>query len=245
MRCVECGAPVAEVTQVCADCGAPPAGQRPVAADRAAGPSDDLETARAELLQLTPRPTPQDRAGTTRILCTERRDRVGFNSLMAAAFTLFFPLAVFAGAGHTRGPGLIMGALIAAGWWFCYRMMRRGVEVSDGKVTIRNQWRSHTVSASDIRAVTLVATVVRSEVRWLAGALLTNDEIVPLDGLGCGNALRSPDPAALAKLEKFRALLGVGVNSPTGYTPMRCAECGAPVTALSQDCAECGAPPFA
>ena len=45
MRCVECGAPVAEVTQVCAECGAPAAGQRPVAADPAAGPRDDLETA--------------------------------------------------------------------------------------------------------------------------------------------------------------------------------------------------------
>src|SRR5215469_3333327 len=99
MRCLECGAPVAAVTQVCAACGAPAAGQRPAAADRAAGPSYDRETARAEPLQLTLRPTPQDRAGTTRILCTERGERVLFNSLMAAAFTLFFPLAVFAGAG--------------------------------------------------------------------------------------------------------------------------------------------------
>jgi len=47
MRCVECGAPVAAVTQVCAECGSPAAGQRPVAADPAAGPSDDLETAQA------------------------------------------------------------------------------------------------------------------------------------------------------------------------------------------------------
>ena len=28
MKCVECGAPVAAVTQVCAECGSPPAGQR-------------------------------------------------------------------------------------------------------------------------------------------------------------------------------------------------------------------------
>ena len=28
MRCVECAAPVAEVTQVCAECGAPRVGQR-------------------------------------------------------------------------------------------------------------------------------------------------------------------------------------------------------------------------
>jgi hypothetical protein len=47
MRCVECGAPVAAVTQVCAECGSPAAGQRPAAADPAAGPSDDLETAQA------------------------------------------------------------------------------------------------------------------------------------------------------------------------------------------------------
>jgi len=44
MRCVECGALVAEATQVCPECGAPPVGRRSAADPAVAGAGADRET---------------------------------------------------------------------------------------------------------------------------------------------------------------------------------------------------------
>jgi hypothetical protein len=56
MRCAECGAPVAEVTQTCAECGALPVGKRATATCPAGGRGDDVETIRVTVTDAWPPP---------------------------------------------------------------------------------------------------------------------------------------------------------------------------------------------
>src|SRR5215470_16177203 len=126
---------------------------------------------------MTTEPTPQDRAGATRTFRTRAENgRVALGvgllggGMTIIALTLF---AVWSNGGSSSGwRALVLSVLVTLpGWWFCYRMLRMGVKVSDGKVTIR-KWRSRTVSASDIRAVTIARTQAGTEIEWRATAWL-------------------------------------------------------------------------
>jgi hypothetical protein len=166
---------------------------------------------------MTAEPTPEDRAGTTRTFRTRAE-----NGRLALGGCLFGPgitiivIALFAGAsdpgsGLSVWVALALSALVALpGGWFLVRMLRVGVKVSDGKVTIRNKWRSHTVSTSDIRAVTLVRTEAGSEIEWRATALLASGGSVPLDALGCGEAQakRPPRPCVAGDARGVPGALG-------------------------------------
>jgi len=78
MRCVECGALVAEATQVCPECGVPPVGRRPTTDLAVAGAGDDRETAPAAALHAE-LPAAWDRRGRRYFVSDHARTRANCN----------------------------------------------------------------------------------------------------------------------------------------------------------------------
>jgi hypothetical protein len=99
--------------------------------------------------------------------------------------------------------------------WLGTRQFRNGAQVSGHKLTIRNELRTYTVDAADIRAISLQPKCVgEGGTRWVARVELTGGKSIWIDNFDCGPTGRLPRPDRAATVEEVRALLGVRA----GYT---------------------------
>ena len=111
-------------------------------------------------------------------------------------------------AGDVRWIFLIScGGLVCA--WIGIRQFRNGVQVTGHKLTIRNELRTYTVDAADIRAITLQPKSGPNSTEWVARAELTGGKSIWIDNFDCGSAGKPPKPNRAAAVEAVRALLGV------------------------------------
>ncbi len=142
---------------------------------------------------------------------------VGGLSVAMGAFFLGFPIYGLFTPGFYKGSSawetagtLLLGCgvgLVCA--WIGIRQFRNGAQVSGHKLTIRNELRTYTVDAADIRAITLQPKCVgQGGTRWVARVELTANSIW-IDNFDCGPAGKSPKPDRAAAVEEVRALLGV------------------------------------
>jgi hypothetical protein len=112
-------------------------------------------------------------------------------------------------AWETAGTLLLGCGIGLVGAWIGIRQFRNGAQVSGHKLTIRNELRTYTVDAADIRAISLQPKRVgEGGTRWVARVELTANSIW-IDNFDCGPAGRPPRPDRAATVEEVRALLGV------------------------------------
>ena len=143
---------------------------------------------------------------------------VGGMCVAIGAFFFVFPVVGLfiprfykgASAGETAGILLLAcGALLVCGW-AGIRQFRNAAQVSGQKLTIRNQLRTYTVDAADIRAITLQPKSGGEGGRiWVARVELTGGDSIWIDNFECGLAGEPPRPDRVAAVEAVRALLGV------------------------------------
>jgi hypothetical protein len=103
--------------------------------------------------------------------------------------------------------------LAAAGLFFVWAAIcrfRMGVRVSGQKLTIGNELRTHTIDASDIRAITLrPKPISQVATHWKPWVELTSGQGVWIYNFDCGPARRSPRAESAAIVDEVRALLGI------------------------------------
>jgi hypothetical protein len=141
----------------------------------------------------------------------------GVLCLAIAAFFLVFPIVGLFVPGfykdfHAGDVWGILGAgaLVLGCVWIGIRQFRNGAQVSGHKLTIRNELRTYTVDASDIRAVTLQPkSVGESGTRWVARVELTSGKGIWIDNFECGPVRERPIPDRAAAVRAVRALLGL------------------------------------
>jgi hypothetical protein len=107
--------------------------------------------------------------------------------------------------------GLVLG-------WMGIRQFRDGVQVSGQKLTIRNEFRTSTVDAADIRAINLQPMDSPNGRYWVPRVELTSGKSVWIDNFDCGPAGRPPRPDRVAIVEEVRTLLGLGDADPAAET---------------------------
>lgn len=94
--------------------------------------------------------------------------------------------------------------------WFGIRLLRVGVQVSGEKLTIRSYLRTRTVSASEIRAITLQPKAMgESGNIWIPRVDLIDGTSIWITSFECGAAARPPKLERVATLDELRKLLGV------------------------------------
>jgi hypothetical protein len=99
------------------------------------------------------------------------------------------------------------GGLVFA--WIGIRQFHNGAKVSGHKLTIRNELRTYTVDAADIRAIILQPKSSPNGDYWVARVELTSGKSIWIDNFDCGPAGKPPKPDRAAAVEEVRALLGV------------------------------------
>jgi hypothetical protein len=113
-----------------------------------------------------------------------------------------------------QGPVVVLWVVfIGAGVFLIFMgisLARAGVQITDGKMTIRNYGFTHTVDASEIRAITLrERSLGQSRYHWLARVELTDGNGIWIVNFDCGPSLARPNPNLVATVDEVRALLGV------------------------------------
>jgi hypothetical protein len=153
--------------------------------------------------------------------------------LAIGAFFFVWPIVGLFTPGFYKGSSawetvgtLLMGCgvgLVCA--WVGIRQFRNGAQVSGQKLTIRNQLRTYTVNAADIRAITLQPKSEPNNTYWVARVELTANSIW-IDNFDCGPARKPPKPDRAATVEAVRALLGVRADDirQPGNQPQPAAE---------------------
>ncbi len=190
--CVECGAETAAAAQSCVECGTPAVGQ----------PSGLASGHTVE------------GAGATHTFRSHRGIR------MAGVIALAAMLVIVCGATIAHGPqggfnvwvkiAFIAGFVVPSAW-FAVRWFRLGAEISSGRMTVRNLWRTRVIAIDEIHRIDLAAKRGdhASPPHWFPLIHLTNGDSVWIDGFSCGIAQRPPDPGGLAALGELRALIGL------------------------------------
>jgi hypothetical protein len=156
-------------------------------------------------------------------LRTVKHVLVGGLALAMSAFG--FGLAIsypFAPGSSTAGEtaetlliGVSLGLVFA---WMGIRQFRNGVQVSGQKLTIRNEFRTSTVAAADIRAINLQPMDSPNGPYWVPRVELTSGKSIWIDNFDCGPAGRPSRPDRAAIVEEVRALLGLGDADLTAET---------------------------
>ena len=100
--------------------------------------------------------------------------------------------------------GISIGLVSA---WMGIRQFRCGVQVSGQELTIRNELRTHTVGAADVRAINLQPKDSPNGPYWVPRVELTSGKSIWIDNLDCGPARRPPIPERVALLDEVRGLL--------------------------------------
>jgi hypothetical protein len=116
--------------------------------------------------------------------------------------------------------------LVAFGFalvWLGIRQLREGVQISGAKLTIRNDYRTRTVVASEVRAITLEPHVFGQVVScWVPRVRLIDGRSIWIDNFDCGPAGKPPRPELAATVDEVRVLLGVkadGIATPESRQP--------------------------
>ena len=146
-----------------------------------------------------------------------RNALVGGLCLALGTFFLGFPIYGLFDPGFYKGSSawetaglVLLGVLIElVCLWVGIRQFRKGAEVSGHKLTIRNEFRTYTVSAADIRAINIESKTGPNGSAWLARVELTSGKSIWIDDFECGRTWRPPRPDRVAIVEEVRALLGV------------------------------------
>jgi DivIVA domain-containing protein len=104
------------------------------------------------------------------------------------------------------------GGLLMA--WLGLRLLRVGVfQISAAKMRVHGYFRTRTVRASEIRAVTLEPKDIgNGHLRWRARVRRTGGKDFWIGGFDWGHAEKLPNPGRAAALDEARALLGVGAD---------------------------------
>lgn len=159
---------------------------------------------------------------------------VGLLCIAIAAFGLWpivglFTPGFYKGASAWETAGLLLvGVLVAlAGTWAAARQFRIGAQVSGHKLTIRNELRTHTVDAADIRAITLQPKAGEGGSYWVARVELTSGKRIWIDNFVCGRAGKPPKPKRAAIVEEVRVLLGVDADDAAMPKSHRADDAGA------------------
>ena len=142
---------------------------------------------------------------------------VGGLSVATAIFFLSFPIYGLFTPGFYKGSSagevawtLLLGVLVVLVCaWMGIRQFRNGAQVSGHKLTIRNEFRTYTVDAADIRAITLQPKSSPNGSYRVARVELTSGKSIWIDNFDCGPAGKPPKPDRVAAVEAVRALLGV------------------------------------
>jgi hypothetical protein len=193
-------------------------------------PPRDLEPALRQDIDQEPRPAvvrpPWIGPGTTHTfhLRPGFHGFVGVLGLAIAAFFLVFPIVGLFTPGfyndfHAVDVWGILGAgaLVLGFAWMGIRQFRNGAQVSGHTLTIRNELRTYTVDASDIRAITLQPkSSGEGGPRWVARVELTSGKSIWIDNFECGPARKPPIPDRAAAVQAVRALVGL---EDTDLTP--------------------------
>ena len=103
------------------------------------------------------------------------------------------------------------GGLVFA--WMGVRQFRNGAKVSGRKLTIRNELRTYTADACEIRAITLQPKSSSNGDYWVARVELTSGKSIWIDNFDCGPAGKPPKPDRMAAVEEVRVLLGVRTDN--------------------------------
>ena len=98
--------------------------------------------------------------------------------------------------------------------WLGLRLLRVGVfQISAAKMRVHGYFRTRTVRASEIRAVTLEPKDIgNGHLRWRARVRRTGGKDFWIDGFDWGHAEKLPNPGRAAALDEARALLGVAAD---------------------------------
>jgi hypothetical protein len=88
-------------------------------------------------------------------------------------------------------------------------MVRVGIRITAQKIMIRGYFRTRTVEASEIRAVSLQPAAGEPGPRWLPRVELAGGKDFWIYSFDCGPAIKPPKPGKAAAIQEVRALLGV------------------------------------
>jgi len=94
--------------------------------------------------------------------------------------------------------------------WFAVRWLRLGVEISSGKMTVRNLWRTRVIGIGEICGIVLAVKSGHPGTgdRWVPRVDLTNADSIWIEGFECGFAASPPYPERAAAFDELRSLLG-------------------------------------
>jgi hypothetical protein len=175
-----------------------------------------LERARLKRDSLAAARHAVDRSGTTHTFRLQRGLLLGGGIVALAFGVACLGLAVAAPltawSPNVGGKG---DEVWTIGWgflclWFGIRLLRVGVQVRGEKLTIRSYLRTRTVSASDIRAITLQPkTIGQSGNIWIPRVDLIDGTGIWITSFECGPAARPPKLERVATVDELRKLLGV------------------------------------
>jgi hypothetical protein len=143
---------------------------------------------------------------------------VGVLGVALGAGGLIWPITGLFTHGFYQGAStgkVVLTFLLGVGWalalgWMGIRSFRVGAQVSGGKLIIRNEFRTRTVDAGDIRAITLQPKNFEGGAIWVAQVELADGRRIWIDDFACGRASKPPKPDRAAAVEEVRMLLGVG-----------------------------------
>jgi len=138
---------------------------------------------------------------------------IGIGLLVGEAAALAYPHSSWAGGGNSTWD-YIWGAGVGLVFvWVGIRMVRVGVHISSGKITTRGYLRTRTVSASEIRAITLQPhDNGEGRLRWIPRVELISGKSFWIYSFDCGPESKPPKPEKAAAIEEVCALLGVGAD---------------------------------
>jgi hypothetical protein len=164
-----------------------------------------------------------DRSGTTHTFCFRRGRHLSFGIVFVAFGATFLAVAVADPSGRQAWGDVVLVAFGFALVWLGIRQLREGVQISGAKLTIRNDYRTRTVNASEIRAITLEPHTFGQVVYcWVPRVRLIDGRSIWIDNFDCGPAGKPPRPELAATVDEVRVLLGVraeDVSTPDSRQP--------------------------
>jgi len=94
--------------------------------------------------------------------------------------------------------------------WLGIRLLRAGVQIRGGKLTVRGYFRTRAVNASEIRAITLQPKQIsQGGPVWIPRVDLADGTSIWINSFECGPAARPPKPTRVATVDEVRKLLGM------------------------------------
>jgi hypothetical protein len=134
--------------------------------------------------------------------------------LVGQAAALAYPHSSWA-QGNSTGDYIWFAAAGLLLVWVGIRLLRVGVQISSGKMTIRGYFATRTVNASEIRAITVQPRDEQGGPRWKPRVELSSGKSLWIGSFDCGSAREPLNPELAATVQELRVLLGVGADDTT------------------------------